>query len=340
MRPLRMSVAGAVALLALGTTIAAAAPSAANGGDVQILGKGVPTPTSFASTGRTTFVGSAGSDPEGAPKAGGVYVITRSGAKRVPGSPNAVNGLAWSDGTLYGTGGAGYGKKGSTIWAWTGWNGTRFTSAKRIYTVPKATTGLNGIAVGPDGRLYAGISLSLAKKADHAAGTGPYANDVISLTTAGRDVKVVATGLRNPWQLAFGEGEEAPYVTVLGQENLGRSQPPDYVVTAAAGDRYGFPKCNWSDEAACAGFTKPFALLPAHSSPMGVGVIGDQVYVALFNGLKGKPEVVTIPSAGGEPKSFIAGFAAPIIALGTANGGVDVGDATGTIYRVKVAAAS
>ena len=65
-----------------------------------------------------------------------------------------------------------------------------------------------------------------------------------------------------------------PYVTVLGQENLGRRQPPDDVIVARDGEDYGFPGCNWSKPAACASFAKPVAFLLAHSSPTGIAAQG------------------------------------------------------------------
>jgi hypothetical protein len=68
---------------------------------------------------------------------------------------------------------------------------------------------------------------------------------------------------------------------------------------------------------------------------MGVGVIGDTLYVAQF----GKQRVVSMPVAGGTATPFLVGFAAPVIALNTHEGYVYVGDLTGTIYRVAVPAA-
>jgi len=45
--------------------------------------------------------------------------------------------------------------------AWSGWNGTKFTRQKAIYTAPKGVQGFNGLAFGPDGRLYVGVDLGL-----------------------------------------------------------------------------------------------------------------------------------------------------------------------------------
>jgi glucose/arabinose dehydrogenase len=106
-------------------------------------------------------------------------------------------------------------------------------------------------------------------------------------------------------------------------------------VQVRAGQDYGFPDCFWGKPKTCKGFAKPAFLLPKHASPMGISAIGNTLYVSLFGGLgDGKPVVVSMPASGGTPKPFLTGFVAPIVALGTHDGTVYVGDLTGTIYSV------
>jgi glucose/arabinose dehydrogenase len=317
---------GAAAMPALAAQGPPPLPKAASGAKVSVLAQGVPTPTAIAFSPAGTFAAAGGS--ENKPKVpGGVFLLKAGKAMRLPGSPPFVAGLAVRGGTLYVT-------AGSRVLAWRGWNGTRFTSAKVVYTAPRGFTGFNGLAFGPDGRIYTGVSLGDNKRDDFTAATTPFGNSLISLRPDGTDVTVVAKGLRQPWQVAFA-GARGPFVSDLGQENLGRKQPPDYVVLAKPGQDYGFPTCNWSKAAACASYPKPFALLPAHSSPMGLGALGGRLYVALFNGRKGKPEVVSLPLSGGAPKPVLTGFVAPIVALTTHGGRLYVGDLTGAIYSVR-----
>lgn len=328
------SLALALTPLAAGTASAARRPQgpppppkATNGSKVTTLAQGVPTPTAFAFAGKTTFVAGGGAEDGSAP--GGVYTLAKGRAVRVPGSPKSVFGLAWSGDTLYAS-------SGPSVVAASGWNGRRFSSGFRaIWTGPRGFTGLNGIALGPDDRIYAGVTM--AQKGDHAKVDAPLAQSIISLRTDGGDVQTYATGLRQAWQLTFAPGAQTPLATALGQENLGRKQPPDYVIAPREGDDYGFPSCNWSKPAACADFARPLALLPAHSSPMGIGVIGQRIYLALFTGTGRGPSVVSIPLSGGsaKPKPLLSGFAAPVVALGTNKGQVYAGDVTGAIYRVK-----
>ncbi len=300
-------------------------PKAVSGAPVKVVGADVPTPTVFAFGKGHVFVSGFGSEDGKMP--GGIFVLRGGKAVKLPGLPAAA-GLAWKNGTLYATMSP---PRLRQVVAWSGWNGTTFTHRRVVWTGPARFPGLNGLAIGWDGRIYAGVSLT----ADHLKSKKPYAQSVISMRTDGSDVKTVATGLRQPWQLAFVKGVPRPYVTVLGQENLGKKQPPDYVILAKDGDNYGFPACNWSKPAACASFAKPAALFPAHSSPTGLAVKGSTLYVALFNGTGRGPEVVTLSSRSGKRKPFLTGFAAPVVAVGASGGYVFVGDLTGSIYRVR-----
>ena len=56
-------------------------------------------------------------------------------------------------------------------------------------------------------------------------------------------MEVVAKGMRQPWQLAYVPGHSSPLVSDLGQENLGKRTPPDYVVEVKPGANFGFPSC-------------------------------------------------------------------------------------------------
>ena len=319
-------VAGGLVATAVGGSTALAAggpplPSAAGGAAVEVVGTGVQTPTAFAFGAGRVFVSGFGSEDGKAP--GGVYVLRGGKAVRIPGLPGSA-GLAWKNGTLYTT----VAPAGRQLVAWSGWNGSNFTKRRLVWSGPKRFSGLNGLAMGWDGRIYAGVGLS--DDGDIAKSNRPYAQSVISMRVDGTDVRTVATGLRQPWQLAFVKGVPRPYVTVLGQENLGKRQPPDYVILARDGDDYGFPGCNWSKPAACASFARPAAFFPAHSSPTGIAAAKSTLYVALFNGSGHGPAVVSIPARGGKATPVLAGFAAPVVAVGASGGYLYAGDLTGS----------
>jgi len=298
-------------------------PTATNGQAVKTLAQGVPTPTEFAFFKRNVFVGAFG--PEDG-SGGGVYRIRQGKAKRIKGSPKTVAGIAWRKGKLYVS-------SGKRIVVMSKWNGRRFLRKRTLYRGPAGFTGFSGLAFGPDKRLYSGVQLN--DQTDQQPDNGPFARSVVSMTARGKDVKTVATGLRQPWQLTFVQGNPNPFVSVLADERT--PTPPDWTVNAKPGDNYGYPTCTQSVKRDCRGFAKPVALLKDHASPMGISPIGQTLYVALFGGLGQGPEVVSMNTSGKQIKSFLTGYAAPVLAVGTRNGNVYTGDLTGAIYRVAAA---
>jgi hypothetical protein len=302
-------------------------PKSTNGNTVQLVGSGLSTPTSFAFGAGQTFVSDFGS--EDGKSVGGVFVLKGGAAVRLPGSPPISFGLAWHKNTLYIS-------ALNRLMAWSGWNGSEFTSRKVIYTAPKRFTGFNGIGFGANGRLYVGVSL--ADTNDHGPPKTPYAYDILSLTAKGKDLKIVAQGIRQPWQMVFPAGSSSPFVSGLGQDK-GAKNPPDFVFRIKSGQDYGFPKCNWTKASACKGFARPFKMFSPHFDAMGLGLIGAKLYISSFLGPKGTGpggQVFWMPRKGGAPKPLLTGFVAPVVALGTHSGWVYAGEVgTGLVHRVK-----
>ncbi len=302
-------------------------PTAANGNTVEVVATGVPTPTAFAFTGSTVFAGSGPDESNGGP--GGLFTVAAGKATKIPNTPAIVFGLAWKGNKLYVS-------TGPEIVALSGWNGTTFAKTTTVYAnKKKGFPGFNGLAFGPEGRLYAG--LALGEKYDHSKDPFEPSQALVSMTATGKKMEVVTEGLRQPFQMVFPQGSKYPWVTVLSQDKGSSKVPDDEIVEARPGQNYGFPTCTWpaaETQKKCKGFDQPAILLPPHASPMGIGAIGNTFYVSLFGGAAGKgPEVVTL-SKKGQPQPFLSGFAAPTIALGINNGSVYVGDLTGTIYKV------
>jgi glucose/arabinose dehydrogenase len=320
-----------VASLIFAASAAVARPSrpvAASGNRVQVVGTGVTVPTAFAFAGSTVFAGSGPDEATGA--TGGLFTLAHGSAIPVPNGPESVFGLAWHGGKLYVS-------TGLTIIALSGWNGTAFSASETIYADEAAGfAGFNGLAFGPNGRLYANLALE-EQNYDHSKDPFPLSQAVVSMTAAGQNLRVVASGLRQPFQLTFPEGFGSPYVTVLSQDRGPGPTPPDQIVVAKNGRNFGFPTCTWLQASACRGFSKPLIFLPEHASPMGIGSIKKTLFVALYGGLGRGPEVVAIPTKGGKPKPFLSGFGAPLVALAVHRGDVYVGNLTGTIYRVAAA---
>lgn len=350
-----LSCAGAVAAATgcLATAAQAAGPplpKAANGKPVTVVAGGLTTPTSFAFGGGVIFEGDGGSLPT-AP--GGVYAIKNHTATKLSGSPSFVSGLAWRKGTLYVAGGFLAGN-GATfkILAWSGWNGTRFAKQKAIYTAPKAFQGFNGLAIGPDGRLYIGVDVGLLNNNDHGAAKTPYVYDILSMNTNGKGLKVYAKGMRQPWQLAFAPGDSRPFATNFGQDCTGpnpcpdNAKPPavpDFVLHVKQGDNYGFPKCNWTKGSKCSGFTTPFKQFAPHTDVGGIAIVGTTIYLGEFGfDAPARPsQVVTMSVTGGKVTPFLTGSPVPTMAVGASGGYLYVGAGAESpgqafVYRVRI----
>ncbi|HEY1774776.1 MAG TPA: hypothetical protein VGG41_01340 [Solirubrobacteraceae bacterium] len=315
-------------------------PKASNGAPVQLVAGGLKTPTSFAFGDGAVFEGDGGSETSKGPPNGGVFVLKDGKATKVPGSPEFVAGLAWHDGALYVSGGSVTGPTTQKwqLFVWSGWNGTKFASQKAIYTAPAKFNGFNGVAFGPDGRLYVGVDLGFTDNNDHGpANISPYLYDILSISPTGKDFKVFATGIRQPWQFVFPAGSAFPLVSALGQDK-GAKNPPDAVLKVHPGDNYGFPKCNWTVASACAGFAKPFVEFTPHMDIMGLAIVGSDLYMTSFAGPTGKGpggEVLSMPLSGGKTKPVVTGFVAPIVGLGENDGWLYVGELNGQVFRVK-----
>jgi glucose/arabinose dehydrogenase len=315
-------------------------PKGVGGAKVQLVAAGLHTPTSFAVGGGNLFEGDGGAESSsGPPSGGGVYVLKGGKGTLIPGSPQFVAGLAWHAGALYVSGGSFTGPT-STVWQiqkWSGWNGTKFTSQKALYTAPKGFAGFNGIAFGADGRLYVGVDVGLTNGNDHGPAKTPYVYDILSMKATGKGVKVFATGIRQPWQMAFPAGSSSPFVSDLGQDK-GAKNPPDFVLRVHQGDNYGFPSCNWITTGKCKGFTKPFQQFGPHTDIMGMVIMGQRLYMTSFLGPKGKGpggEVLWMPLGGGAAKPLVTGFVAPTVGLGGHAGSLYVGEVgAGLVFRV------
>jgi glucose/arabinose dehydrogenase len=335
------------ATLAFGAVTAAAAtptgppppPTAPGGQQVKLIASGLQTPTSFAVGAGKVFEGDGGAETSKVPN-GGVFMLSGGKGIKLPG-PQFVSGLAWRKGALYVAGGT-ITKQGPKwqIQRWSGFNGTKFATRKAIWTGPKGFDGTNGIAFAPNGRLLLGVDVGLTNNNDHGpANKTPLLYKILSMNADGSGVKVFASGMRQPWQIAFAKGSNSPFVSNLGQNGpKSVKNPPDEVLRVKQGDNFGFPKCNRTQGSPCKGFAKPFKLFVPHTSIMGMAIIGQRLYMTSFVGIGGKGpggEVLSMPLKGGAVKPVVTGFAAPTVGLGTDGHSLYIGEVgTGDVFKV------
>jgi glucose/arabinose dehydrogenase len=233
----------------------------------KVVAKGIPFATNvvFDPAGGMWVTSGAG----GANGSDGVWYVPAGGRPRhVVRHLKTALGLRWAGGKLYVSHitSASNGR----VTAFTGFDGTRFT--KHSVALDGLRVGrhtMDSIVQGPDGRLYVGVGSTF----DNHGRPGR----VVSFKPGRHTPRLEATGLRNPYGLAF-HGADL-LVTDNGRDDLGETRPPEeldaFDPTGPVAD-FGFPRCSPS----CGGAIAPIATLPAHASTDGLAVKGDFAYVA------------------------------------------------------------
>lgn len=214
----------------------------------------------------------------------------------------------------------------------------------------------DNLVFGRHGRLYLGSGSTC----DACRERDPRSAAILSLRPDGRDLRVYASGLRNPYGLAIQPGTGRLYATVNGQDKLGsRSdpEPADTLVLVKRGARYGWPRC-WADARTlrlagrCAGITPPAAYFEPHSSADGLAFYTGKSFPRAYRGSLFVAEwgqydsrrfgrrVVRIElGRDGRARrvvSFASGFVHPLALLVDRRGGLLVADwGRGVAYRIQ-----
>jgi glucose/arabinose dehydrogenase len=265
----------ALSLLTAGLA-AAASPADArirtvDGLRAQSFARGVPNPSNLAFDRRgRLWATSAGNvaDP-----ADGVWLVRRRGAKprQVVSGLFSALGLLWYRGELY----VSHVVPNATlaprhtgrVVAFSGLDGKRFRRRRIVVDgLPTGRHRVDSLAAGPDGRLYLGVGSDF----DDRRSSRRLSATVVSFPPRGGRVRVEATGLRNPYGLAFVPGTRRLLVAEHGRDDLGLHRPPeeiDLVRTRGRARWYGFPECWGQGGAPCRGAVDPLIRLRAHSAP-------------------------------------------------------------------------
>lgn len=132
---------------------------------------------------------------------------------------------------------------------------------------------------GPDGMLYFGQGSST----DNGAPIGgrppeaPLNATILRVDVDNPVINIVATGLRNPFGMAFHPENGALFATDGGSGEVCQSgncgedlAPPEEVNWVVSGGNYGFPQCEGTptaDRPGCAGVRSPLIQYPRHLTP-------------------------------------------------------------------------
>ena len=194
----------------------------------------------------------------------------------------------------------------------------------------------DAIVAGPDGRLYlgSGSTCDSCKETDRRSAA------ILSFRPDGSDLRVVASGLRNPYGLVF--AGRTLYATVNGKDKLGDSEPAEMVVRVTAGANFGWPGC-WPSYAlerligACSGVSRPVAYLDPHSSADGIASWRGDLFVAEWGEyLHHNHGRRLVRISRGHVTTFATGFDHPLALAVDPSGGLLVADwGRGVIYEIR-----
>jgi glucose/arabinose dehydrogenase len=169
----------------------------------------------------------------------------------------------------------------------------------------------DNLEFGPDGFLYMG----LGSTCDACQDTHGYSATILRINIDPREIEVYATGLRNPYDLAFHPETGELFATDNGRDDLGLDAPFEELNHIVRGGDYGYPDCwNEQDAPECEHTIPAIAFFEAHSSANGVDFYNGQrfpaqyrlnAFVSIFGiGLKsaqtGVQRVVLIPTETGD----------------------------------------
>jgi len=199
----------------------------------------------------------------------------------------------------------------------------------------------NGIVFGPDDRIY----FAVGSTTDAAVEPYQYAAEVLSVNPDGSDLRTFATGVRNPYRLAFNSQGDL-FGTDNGPDGF-EDTPGDELNHLVEGADYGFPKY-FAFPPPDSNTMAPIAVFPPHASADGlIFYQGDQFpqeyYDNAFVSLWHLGEIYRIQLTKDEngnysarPSLFITGFHNPLDFAVGPDGNLYVIDfATSIIYKVS-----
>jgi glucose/arabinose dehydrogenase len=193
------------------------------------------------------------------------------------------------------------------------------------------------------GRLYLGSGSTC----DVCAERSRLSAAVLSVRPDGRDLRVVARGLRNPYGLAVDPKTNRLYASVNERDGLGKNEPAETIVEIRQARHFGWPRC-WPSSrrkrlvGRCKGVTRPVAYLEPHSAPGGMAFWKGALYVAEWGEYLQRAhgrKVSRVVLRKGRPAAvatFARGFEHPLAVAVDPRGALLVADhGRGVIYRIR-----
>lgn len=162
-------------------------------------------------------------------------------------------------------------------------NGDNMADGERIFVgdLPFGLHQNDNLEFGPDGMLYIGVGSTC----DACDDTNPESASVLRFNISTGEREIFATGLRNPFDIAFHPDSGALFATDNGRDKLGMDAPAEELNHIMQGSDYGYPDC-WDSgtQPGCENSVPAVAFFEAHSSADGVDFYNGQRFPAEYRG--------------------------------------------------------
>ncbi len=139
----------------------------------------------------------------------------------------------------------------------------------------------DNLKFGPDGKLYVG----LGSTCDACQDSDPRSAAILRFDIATGNSEIFATGMRNPYDLAFQPVTGELFATDNGRDDLGMDSPFEELNHIVQGGDYGYPSC-WNEQtsAGCENTIPAIAFFEPHSSADGLDFYNGKTFPAEFRG--------------------------------------------------------
>lgn len=139
----------------------------------------------------------------------------------------------------------------------------------------------DNLEFGPDGLLYIGVG-STCNACDDS---NLFAATILRINVETSEKEIFATGLRNPYDIAFQPGTRELFATDNGRDDLGMDSPFEELNHIVQGGDYGYPNCwNQQDQPGCENTIPAAAFFEAHSSADGLDFYNGQSLPTEYRG--------------------------------------------------------
>ena len=139
----------------------------------------------------------------------------------------------------------------------------------------------DNLEFGPDGWLYVGVG----SPCDACEDPDPRSASILRFNVETSESEIFATGMRNPFDIAFHPETGDLFATDNGRDDLGMEGPFEELNHIVPGGDYGYPNCwNEQDQPGCENTIPPIAFFESHSSADGVDFYSGESFPAEYRG--------------------------------------------------------